>query len=51
MKITLLSGYTSNSSDGKLFIALLTEKMVRMANTISPWGYTAKAAENIQQVA
>jgi hypothetical protein len=35
---------------GKLFIALLTEKMVRVANTISPWGYTAKATENIQQV-
>jgi hypothetical protein len=25
---------------GKLFIALLTEKMMRVANTISPWGYT-----------
>jgi hypothetical protein len=33
---------------GKLFIALLTEKMVRVANTISPWGYTAKATENVQ---
>jgi hypothetical protein len=36
---------------GKLFIALLTEKMVRVAKTISPWGYTAKATENAQQVA
>jgi hypothetical protein len=36
---------------GKLFIALLTEKMMRVANTISPWGYTAKATENAQQVA
>jgi len=25
---------------GKLFIALLTEKMMRVASTISPWGYT-----------
>ena len=38
-------------SCGKLFIALLTEKMVRVANTISPWGYTAKAEKNAQQVA
>ena len=36
---------------GKLFIALLTEKMVRVANTISPWGYAATKAENAQQVA
>jgi hypothetical protein len=36
---------------GKLFLALLTEKMVRVASTISPWGYTAKATENAQQVA
>jgi hypothetical protein len=36
---------------GKLFIALLTEKMMRVASTISPWGYTTKATENTQQVA
>ena len=36
---------------GKLFIALLTEKMMRVASTISPWGYTAKTTENAQQVA
>ena len=36
---------------GKLFIALLTEKMRRVASTISPWGYTAKGTENVQQVA
>jgi hypothetical protein len=36
---------------GKLFIALLTEKMVRVASTISPWGYTTKTAENAQQMA
>jgi hypothetical protein len=24
---------------GKLFVALLAEKMVRMARTTSPWGY------------
>jgi hypothetical protein len=36
---------------GKLFIALLTEKMVRVANTISPWGYTTQTKENTQQVA
>jgi hypothetical protein len=36
---------------GKLFIALLTEKMVRVANTISPWGYTTQSKENTQQVA
>src|ERR1039457_2069174 len=30
---------------GKLFIALLTEKMMRVANTISPWGYTTKTAQ------
>jgi len=36
---------------GKLFIALLTEKMVRVANTISPWGYTTQTKENAQQVA
>ena len=36
---------------GKLFIALLTEKMMRVASTISPWGYTAKSTQNAQQVA
>jgi hypothetical protein len=36
---------------GKLFIALLTEKMVRVANTISPWGYTTQTTENAKQVA
>jgi Transposase DDE domain len=36
---------------GKLLIALLTEKMVRVANTISPWGYTTQTTENAQQVA
>jgi hypothetical protein len=36
---------------GKLFIALLTEKMMRVANTISPWGYTTKTAGDAQQVA
>jgi len=36
---------------GKLFIALLTEKMMRVASTISPWGYTTKTTENTQQVA
>jgi hypothetical protein len=30
---------------------LLTEKMVRVANTISPWGYTRQTTENAQQVA
>lgn len=36
---------------GKLFIALLTEKMMRVASTISPWGYTTQTTQNTQQVA
>ncbi len=36
---------------GKLFIALLTEKMTRVATTISPWGYSIPQTENTQQVA
>jgi hypothetical protein len=36
---------------GKLFIALLTEKMRRVASTISPWGYTTKSTKNTEQVA
>ena len=36
---------------GKLFLALLTEKMTRLASTISPWGYSMPQTENTQQVA
>lgn len=36
---------------GKLFLALLTEKMTRMARTLSPWGYLLPPAEDTQQVA
>jgi len=31
---------------GKLFIALLTEKVVREANDFSPWGYPLPAQES-----
>ena len=36
---------------GKLFLALLTEKMTRVARTISPWGYGIKKAEDDKQMA
>jgi hypothetical protein len=36
---------------GKLFLALLTEKMTRVASTISPWGYRIENAENTKQMA
>lgn len=36
---------------GKLFLALLTEKMTRVASTISPWGYSTPKTENTQPVA
>ena len=36
---------------GKLFLALLTEKMMRVASTVSPWGYTMPPTKNPQQVA
>jgi Transposase DDE domain len=36
---------------GKLFLALLTEKMTRMARTVSPWGYSLPPAQDTQQVA
>ena len=36
---------------GKLFIALLAEKMARVGRTISPWGYSIFQTEDTQQVA
>jgi hypothetical protein len=36
---------------GKLFLALLTEKMTRVARTISPWGYRIEKAQNAKQMA
>jgi len=36
---------------GKLFLALLTEKMTRVARTVSPWGYGLPQTEDRQQVA
>jgi len=36
---------------GKLFLALLTEKMIRTARTVSPWGYAPPSAEDTQPVA
>jgi hypothetical protein len=36
---------------GKLFIALLAEKMARVGRTISPWGYSIVKTEDTQQVA
>lgn len=36
---------------GKLFLALLTEKMTRVASTVSPWGYQLPATPNAQPVA
>lgn len=36
---------------GKLFLALLTEKMTRVARTVSPWGYVLPQAEDQQQMA
>lgn len=36
---------------GKLFLALLTEKMTRVARTISPWGYRIEKTQNTKQMA
>lgn len=36
---------------GKLFLALLTEKMTRLATTVSPWGYSLPQTEDTEQVA
>ena len=35
---------------GKLFLALLTEKMTRVARTISPWGYRIEKTQNTKQM-
>jgi len=36
---------------GKLFVALLTEKLVQHANSLSPWGYELSPAANAQPMA
>lgn len=36
---------------GKLFLALLAEKMARVGSTISPWGYSLPHTTDAQQVA
>jgi hypothetical protein len=36
---------------GKLFIALLTQKMARIGKTISPWGYLSTEAPHSQSMA
>jgi hypothetical protein len=36
---------------GKLLLALLTEKMIRVARTVSPWGYNLPQTANIQPLA
>lgn len=36
---------------GKLFLALLAEKMARVGRTISPWGYSIATKEDAQQMA
>jgi hypothetical protein len=36
---------------GKLLLALLTEKMIRLARTVSPWGYLLTQKANLQPLA
>jgi len=36
---------------GKLFVALLTEKLIHHATTLSPWGYELEATKNAQSMA
>ena len=36
---------------GKLFVALLSQKLARVGRTISPWGYSLPETENPQPVA
>ena len=36
---------------GKLFLALLAEKMARVGSTVSPWGYCLPQTADLQQVA
>jgi hypothetical protein len=36
---------------GKLFVALLSQKLARVGSTISPWGYCLPETENPQSVA
>ena len=36
---------------GKLFVALLVEKLIHHARTISPWGYDVPAPASPQRVA
>ena len=36
---------------GKLFLALLAEKLARVGSTVSPWGYWLPQTADTQQVA
>ena len=36
---------------GKLFVALLTQKLVRLGSSISPWGYELGSSREVQPVA
>lgn len=36
---------------GKLFVALLTEKLITYASSISPWGYVLEKHETVQRMA
>jgi len=36
---------------GKLLLALLTEKMIRVARTVSPWGYNLPQTAHLQPLA
>jgi len=36
---------------GKLFVALLTQKLVRLGSSISPWGYDLGSTTDAQPVA
>ena len=35
---------------GKLFVALLTEKIVRHARTFSPWGYATTSVQSLERL-